>query len=139
MTDQEIKDAILRSKEIFKNTNWVIVTRRIGGYKFEWFLWRLRKAGIGHLTRDQSVHGEVVHVGEDQVIAALGILNESIGELSIPGTTFTGNVVWDDLPNDHPFFKGQADDISPPGTKLTGLFFDAETGEPLEGFSSEEK
>ncbi|HEX8637794.1 MAG TPA: hypothetical protein VF692_07025 [Pyrinomonadaceae bacterium] len=79
----------------------------------------------------------MVHVAEDQVVAALNILNEPIGELSIPGTGFTGNVVWDDLPNDHPFFKGQADDIPPPGTKLTGRLFNAETGEPLEGFSEE--
>ena len=139
MTNQEMRDAVIRANEIFNNTNWVPVTRRIGGYKFEWFLWRLRKAGIGHMTRDQSVHGEVVHVGEDQVIAALSILNEPIGELSIPGTEFTGNVVWDDLPNDHPFFKGQADDILPPGTKLTGLWFDAETGQQLEGFLPKEE
>ena len=141
MADQELPD-INEIKEILdnikNNTKWIAVTRRIGGYKFEWFLWRLRKAKILHMTRDQSVHGEVVHVGEDQVIAALSILNEPIGELSIPGTEFTGNVVWDDLPNDHPFFKGQADDIPPPGTKLTGRWFD-ESGNPLEGFSSEEK
>ena len=139
MTNQEIRDAIIRNDEILKNTNWIPVTRRIGGYKFEWFLWRLRKARIGHMTRDHSVHGEVIHVGEDQVIAALSILNEPIGELSIPGTEFSGNVVWDDLPNDHPFFKGQADDISPPGTILTGQMFDSETGQLLGGFPSEEK
>jgi hypothetical protein len=139
MTDQEIKDAIILEKEIFENTNWIPVARRMGGYKFDWFLWRLRKARILHMTRDQSVHGEVVHVGEDQVVAALGILNETIGELSIPGTEFTGNVVWDDLPNDHPFFKGQADDLPPPGTKPSGRLFDAETGEPLGGFHAEDK
>lgn len=136
MTDQEISEAVLRAKEIIDNTNWVIVTRRIGGYKLEWFSSRLEKAGIAHMTRDHSIHGEVVHVGEDQVIAALGILNESIGELSIIGTGFTGNVVWDDLPNDHPFFKGLAPKF-PPGTKLKGRLYDAETGELLEGFSSE--
>lgn len=91
------------------------------------------------MTRDSSVHGEVVHVSEDQVIAALSILNEPIGELSIPMTEITGNIVWDDLPNDHPLFKGQVDDIPPPGTRLTGQFFDAETGEPLGIFSPEEE
>ncbi len=142
MANQEMPDIneiINEFKEILNNTNWIAVTRRIGGYKFEWFLWRLRKAEILHMTRDNSVHGEVVHVAEDQVIAALSILNEPIGELSIPMTEITGNVVWDDLPNDHPIFKGQADDIPPPGTRLTGQMFDADTGQPLGGFPPEEK
>ena len=134
MTKQEltdIKTEIKKLNELENDTNWVTVTRKMGGYKFEWFLWRLRKARIGHMTWDTSVHGQVVHVSENQVIAALSILNEPIGELSISGTGFTGNVVWDDLPNDHPFFKGQADDIPPPGTRLTGRFFNSETGEPI--------
>lgn len=142
MKEQEltdIKTEIKKLNELIKNTNWIAVTRRIGGYKFEWFLWRLRKAEIPHMTKDQSVHGEVVHIAEDQVIAALSILNEPIGELSIPMTEITGNIVWDDLPNDHPLFKGQADDILPPGTRLTGRFFDSETGEPLDFFSPKEE
>ena len=140
MTKQEltdIKTEINKLNELENNTNWIAVTRRLTGYKFEWFLWRLRKAGIPHLMRDQSVHGEVVHVPEARVIAALGILNEPIGELSIPMTEITGNNVWDDLPNDHPMFKGQADDIPPPGTKLTGRFFNSETGEPIGNSSAE--
>jgi hypothetical protein len=142
MADQEIPDINEinnKFKEILNNTNWIAVTRRLTGYKFEWFLWRLRKAEIPHMTRDRSIHGEVVHVGEDHVIAALSILNEPIGKLSIPTTEITGNIVWDDLPNDHPIFKGQADDIPPPGTRLTGQFFDSETSEPLWNFPSEEK
>lgn len=142
MANQELPDINEinnKFKEILNNTNWIAVTRRLTGYKFEWFLWRLRKAEILHMTRDRSVHGEVVHVGENQVIAALSILNEPIGELSIPMTEITGNIVWDDLPNDHPIFKGQADDIPPPGTRLTGQMFDSDTGQPLGGFPSEEK
>jgi len=142
MADQKLPDIIEinnKFKEILNNTNWIAVTRRLAGDKFEWFLWRLRKAKILHMTRDISVHGEVVHVSEDQVIAALNILNEPIAELSIPMTEITGNVVWDDLPNDHPIFKGQADDIPPAGTRLTGQIFDADTGQPLGGFPSEEE
>ena len=141
MTEQEltdIKTEIKKFNELINNTNWIAVTRRLSGYKFTWFLWRLRKAEIPNMTRDSSIHGEVVHVPEDQVVAALSILNEPIGELSIAGTEITGNIVWDDLPNDHPMFKGWVDDIAPPGTKLTGQFFDSETGEPI-GNSSTEK
>lgn len=107
MPDQELPDIneiSTKFKEILNNTNWVVVARRLTGYKFEWFLWRLRKAGIQYLSRDTSIHGEVIHVAENQVIAALAILNEPIGEISVPGTEFTGNIVWDDLPNDHQFF-----------------------------------
>lgn len=142
MTDQElldIKEANNKINEIINNTKWIAVTRRLSGYKFEWFLWRLRKAEIPHMTRELSIQGEVVHVSEDQIIAALNILNEPIGELSIAGTAITGNVVWDDLANDHPMFKGWVDDIAPSGTKLTGVFVNSETGEPIGNFRPAEE
>lgn len=136
MSDQELPD-IKKLNELIKNTKWIAITRRLAGHKFEWFLWRLRKAEILHMMRDRSIHGEVVHVAENQVIAALNILNEPIGKLSIPETEITGNIVWDDLPNDHPIFKGLADDIPPPGTRLTGQMFDSETGKLLGNLSAE--
>lgn len=135
MADQEMPD-ILKLKETIDNTKWVTVTRRIGGHKREWFLWRLRKEKISHHTPGPGIHGEVIQVDENQVLPALRILDEHIGEFSI----FTeAGVAWDDLPNDHPTFKGQADDISPPGTKLEGWLFDYETGKLLGGSPFEEE
>lgn len=70
------------------------------------------------------------------VLIALKVLDEPIADAD---NSVESNVVWDDLPNDHPIFKGQADDIPPPGTRLTGRFYDFETGKPLEDFFTEEE
>lgn len=122
--------------EIIKKIKWIPVTRRIEGDKLEWFLWRLRKERIAHGRLGQGIHGQVIQVDESRVLDALRILNEPIDN---PSISVEAGVAWDDLPNDDPIFKGQADDILPPGTKLTGQFFDFETGKPLEGFSSSEE